>query len=279
MFVRPKDDFAEMWDGARTGVQAVMDVFNADEAYDIAEARHRLPAMIEKATNVYYDEPGAAPESSSFSFSSFFSSPPQQQGNTLTAVLSQANKRARPLLPTMHRLRAIKSASEIAVMREAGRISGRVYNEAMGQRIMSESDLAAFLDSGFRIGGCETSAYVPVVAGGHNALSIHYTKNNALLFDDDLVLVDAGGQYGGYVTDITRTWPVNGKFSPPQRDLYEAVLTVQRKCVALCKETAGVTLDDIHRVSTQLLTKELEKLGFDMSKNVGGPTCRKKRWR
>jgi len=83
--------------------------------------------------------------------------------------------------------------------------------------------------------------------------------------DGHLVLVDAGGEYGGYITDITRTWPVNGKFSPAQKDLYQAVLNVQRTCVALCRETANVSLDKLHHIAEHGLKDQLKQLGFDLS--------------
>ena len=86
--------------------------------------------------------------------------------------------------------------------------------------------------------------------------------------DGELVLVDAGGEYGGYITDITRTWPVNGKFSDPQRDLYEMILGVQRSCVALCREDADMTLDKLHRVAENGLRDGLIRLGFNMSGDV-----------
>jgi len=83
-----------------------------------------------------------------------------------------------------------------------------------------------------------------------------------------MVLVDAGGQYGNYITDITRTWPVNGRFTTAQKDLYNVVLDVQRKCIALCSESAGMTLDQLHRTAEQGLYEGLKSLGFDMSGDV-----------
>lgn len=92
---------------------------------------------------------------------------------------------------------------------------------------------------------------------------IHYVHNTAALSPEDTVLVDAGGEYGFYVSDITRTWPVSGRFSPAQRDLYEAVLRVQRACVKLCRGTEGISLDGIHRAAEAGLREELKELGFE----------------
>lgn len=150
-------------------------------------------------------------------------------------------------------------------MRKAGRASGRAYTEAMRNKWEKEKDLAAYLDYNFRINGCEGSAYIPVVAGGKNASIIHYTDNNHLLHGDELVLVDAGGEYGGYITDITRTWPVSGKFSQAQRDLYTAVLSTQRHCISLCRANASLSLDQLHEAAESSLREQLLDLGFDMS--------------
>ena len=132
-----------------------------------------------------------------------------------------------------------------------------------------EKDLTSFLEYRFKAGGCDTSAYVPVVAGGVNALSIHYVRNDDVLRDGELVLTDAGGEYAGYITDITRTFPISGQFTPPQAELYAAVLAVQRTCVALCRSNANVSLDKLHEIAENALRDELRQLGFDMSGNVG----------
>jgi len=113
--------------------------------------------------------------------------------------------------------------------------------------------------------GCDTTAFVPVVAGGPNALSIHYTRNDDVLRDGQLVLVDGGGEYGGYISDITRTWPVTGKFNDPQRDLYTAVLNVHRQCISLCRENAGLSLDRLHQTAEDSLSDQLKQLGFEIS--------------
>lgn len=116
-------------------------------------------------------------------------------------------------------------------MRIAAEISAEVYNKAYGIRFDTEAQLYHFLEYEFMMRGCHESAYLPVVAGGSHALTIHYTQNNDILRDGELVLVDAAGRYGGYCADISRTWPVNGKFTDPQKDLYQAVLNVQKECV------------------------------------------------
>ncbi|KAI9743026.1 MAG: hypothetical protein M1818_003321 [Claussenomyces sp. TS43310] len=257
LFVRPKDVKAEQWDGARSGEQAALDVFNADESGDSAKLSELLSPLIAQASEIYADVPA-----SRSSFSRFFSGKhPEHEG---FRKLTQNNK-VKPLRGLLNDLRIYKSEAEVANMRLAGKTSGRAYTNAMRRSFTKEKDLGAFLDYEFRIGGCEASAYVPVIAGGKNALSIHYVRNDNLLKDGEVVLVDAGGEYGGYITDITRTWPVSGKFSEAQKDLYETILRVQRTSVSLCRESSNMSLDKIHQVTEQGLQNGLKQLGFDMS--------------
>ncbi|KAI9772374.1 MAG: hypothetical protein M1835_006278 [Candelina submexicana] len=260
LFVRPKDSKAEQWEGARSGMQAAQDVFNADQVGNVNELEKFLPSAISNASEVYTDISGR--NRGRTMFSKLFSGPPTKLEGFPKMVETASVK---PLRPIMNELRVVKSADEIANMRLAGKASGRAFTLAMGQNFTKEKHLAAFLDYQFRMYGCDTNAYVPVVAGGDKALSIHYVRNDDVLRDGQLVLVDAGGEYGGYISDITRTWPINGKFSEPQRDLYEAILTVQRKCITLCSESADVTLDKLHNLAEEALKEQLTQLGFNLS--------------
>lgn len=171
----------------------------------------------------------------------------------------------RPLRPFLNELRVIKTPAEIRNMRKAGQHSGRAFTDAMRQTFDYEKDLQSFLEYWFTQDGCDGPAYVPVVAGGVNANTIHYVSNDMPLSPEELVLVDAGAEYGGYVADISRTWPVDGKFDAAQRDLYTALLDVQRKCVKLCHEQSGLSLDKLHNIASKGLEEGLKQLGFDMS--------------
>lgn len=247
MFVRPKDPRQEQWSGYRNGVVAAEDVFNADEARPVGSVVTELPRILESAAVVYTAD--------------------ARRGvvDDTGGVLRDCSARAAPLGPLVNGLRAIKSPAEVANMRRAGRVSGRAITEAMRRPWSRERDLHAFLDYRFVVDGCDRPAYVPVVAGSERANCIHYTANDAALRDDELILVDAGAEYGTYVTDISRTWPDSGRFTAAQRDLYEAVLRVQRAGVSLCRASAGVSLDDIHAATARALVDELRALGFDMS--------------
>ncbi|CAJ0756726.1 16020_t:CDS:10 [Entrophospora sp. SA101] len=148
----------------------------------------------------------------------------------------------KPLSRLIQDLRLVKSDSEIKLMKKAG---------------LSEHDLYAKIDFECRIRGAQFLAYVPVVACGINALTMHYVRNDMPLRDGELVLMDAGGEYYGYASDITRTWPVNGRFTQPQKELYEAVLK-------LCTEEQNISLNGIHEYSVKMMKEELSPLGFDL---------------
>ncbi|KAI9877181.1 MAG: hypothetical protein M1830_004616 [Pleopsidium flavum] len=260
LYVRPTDAKAAQWDGARSGTQAALDVFNADETGDVSKLHKILPSIVAEASEVYTDIQTKDPTTTAF-------------GRFFSGALSKAEgfakivetSRVKPLKSLINDLRVLKSQAEIANMRKAGQASGRAFTEAMRQEWTREKDLAAFLDYQFKIKGCDSSAYVPVIAGGVNALSIHYVRNDDVLKDGQLVLADAGGEYGGYITDITRCWPVSGRFSEPQKDLYEAILKVQRSCVAMCREDANLSLDKLHEIAENGLREQLKQLGFDVS--------------
>ncbi|EAS35841.1 xaa-Pro dipeptidase app [Coccidioides immitis RS] len=263
LYVREKDPQSELWQGARSGTRAALDVFNADETDNIDKIKDILPEIVSGASEIYTDVKGLT--SAKSLISRFF---PSIQNNADAANRAAAFSKIKPLSPLLSELRVFKSDSEIANMRKAGQASGRAFTDAMKQSFSSEKDLYAFLEYRFKMNGCDKSAFVPVVAGGQNALSIHYVRNDDILRNGNLVLVDGGGSYGGYISDITRTWPINGKFTPPQRDLYAAVLNVQRKCVGLCHESQNMSLDDIHEYAERGLREELSGLGFNLSRSA-----------
>ena len=238
-------------------MQAAQDVFNADEAGDIDNVANLLPDIIHSAKEVYTDIGSYGKKSA---LSRFFSGSATKVDGL--AKLLQAST-VKPLRPLMNEVRVTKSDAEVECMRRAGSISGAVFTEAMRSSYQSEKQLWADVAYGFKTQGLDGEAYVPVVAGGKHALSIHYVRNDALLKDGEVVLVDAGGEYGGYITDITRTWPVSGKFTDAQRDMYRMILNVQKSCVSLCREDADMSLDKLHRAAESSLRNGLKDLGFD----------------
>jgi intermediate cleaving peptidase 55 len=258
--VREKDSKAEIWDGARSGSQAATDVFNADETGDISKLKSILPPIIAEASQVYTDV--TVPDVNTSTVSRFLYGSSAKAGGFSRMIEA---RKIRSLRPLINDLRAYKSSAEIANMRTAGRASGRAHTEVMKHKWSHEKLLDGYLEYQFKRNGCDDIAFEPVVAGAENALSIHYVRNDNVLRDGQMVLVDGGGSYGGYIADITRTWPISGKFSDPQRDLYEAVLKVQRSCIALCRESANVSLDKLHGIAENALKDQLEQIGFDMS--------------
>lgn len=254
LFCRPKDAFAEQWSGPWSGLRAAEDVFNADEAGDIHDAAALLPPLVRDATRVFTDAPLRSQSSPD-------ASPLAAALRSLPVTLPTS-----PLQPHVNALRAVKSPAEVANMRHAGRVSGRAITSAMRRQWAAEHDLHAYLAHAFTLDGLAGPAYVPVVAGGRRGRMIHYVQNTALLERGETVLVDAGGEYGWYITDITRTWPVDGRFTAAQRDLYEAVLRAQKASLALCRASAGLSLDEVHRAAERTLQDELARLGFDFGR-------------
>ncbi|PCG98472.1 Hypothetical protein PENO1_054330 [Penicillium occitanis (nom. inval.)] len=259
LYVREKDPKIELWDGARSGTQAALDVFNADETGNIERIKELILPILSEATEIYTDIKSLSPAGSTITRYLYGS----ELESDLQKII-QAHK-VKPLRPVLNELRAFKSESEVVNLRLAGQASGRAFTDSMRQEFDTEKELSSFLQYQFQVNGCSGSAFVPVVGGGRNALSIHYTRNDDVLRDGQLVLVDGGGEYGGYIADITRTWPVNGKFTGPQRDLYTAVLNVHRTCVALCREDANLSLDRLHGIAEKGLKEQLQQIGFDMS--------------
>lgn len=251
LYCRPKDPKKEQWNGPWSGVDAARDVWNADETGDIAQVQSLLIDALKGVKNLFTDAELAQNGAST------------RIGDLVRSAAPHAA--TPPLKSYVNNLRAVKSSAEIANMRHAGRESGRVLTDAMRQSWKSEKQLAAFLEYGYQKSGLDGQAYIPVVAGGSKALLIHYVLNNGMLNDSEFVLVDAGGEYGTYITDITRTWPISCKFSQPQKDLYNAVLRAQRSSVSLCRASANVTLDKLHQITENGLRDQLQQLGFDLS--------------
>ncbi|GME87507.1 unnamed protein product [[Candida] boidinii] len=264
MIVPEKDKDAEMWEGFRTGVDGVKDIFNADNSIGLKEMNPFISKLLNNYKNVFYD----FNDNSTFNkniFNSFFNKKNLTNFKNKLSIenlLKEKNSTIKPLKNLITNLRSIKSNSELKLMRLAGKISGRSYNQAYAKRFKSEKTLAAYLEYRFINNGCERNAYIPVVAGGDNSLCIHYTRNDRLFKGDELVLVDAAGSLGGYCSDISRTWPVNGKFTEPQKELYQAVLNVEKECIKNCTANNNISLQDLHYQSVSLMTKELRNCGF-----------------
>ncbi|PRT56936.1 Intermediate cleaving peptidase 55 [Wickerhamiella sorbophila] len=257
LLVNEKDTWAEKWEGDRTGTELIPELLGIETALPNSKLRQTVTSLLGSVSTVYADlSPKATVRAGPFFH------------HELPALAHNSKASVRELSDLVNPLRAIKSENEIDAMRMAAEISAIGYNRAFRQEFYSEHQLHAFLDFMFRNSGGESDAYLAVVAGGAHALTIHYVRNDDVLQPGDLVLVDAGARYGGYCADISRTWPVNGKFSGPQRDLYEAVLNVNKACIERCTVSSGMSLHDIHRFSEKQMQIELANAGLELPRSL-----------
>jgi Xaa-Pro aminopeptidase len=182
--------------------------------------------------------------------------------NKLNAAITVLlGKKLNPLNPYISEMRLIKDPSEIKNMQTAADLASKAHMKAMVKTHpgLYEYNIAAEFDSVFRNENSEHS-YPPIVAGGKNACILHYTENNKLLNDGDLLLIDAGCEILGYASDITRTFPVNGRFSPPQKEIYEIVLDAQKQAIASIMP--GEDVNKPHEIVCEIITRGLMKLGI-----------------
>ncbi|XP_065916735.1 xaa-Pro aminopeptidase 3-like [Dysidea avara] len=251
LYVQPKDQFHELWNGVRCGPVGAVEHFGVDEAYEISQLKDDLQSKYaSNAYSVWYD----APDCVNHDLHSDIHDGLMTQDSNIISVNSPTEH--------IHKLRTIKSEAEVDLMRTAGIIASKAFQDAMRNTTpsMTETQLESVFEHRCKMDGAQWLSFPPVVAGGERALSLHYIKNDQLLQESQLVLMDAGCEYHGYVSDITRTWPVNGHFTPAQRALYEAILDVQNKIIKVTK--AGETLDHLHHIASNLLTEALKSLGI-----------------
>jgi Xaa-Pro aminopeptidase len=162
----------------------------------------------------------------------------------------------------IHEMRLVKSDDEIALMRRSADIAAEAHREAMrsARPGMREYEIDALIEYVFRRNGAAAPAYNSIVGSGANATILHYVDNDAELRDGDLLLIDAGAEYEGFASDITRTFPVSGRFTDAQRDIYQLVLDCQEECIRMVRP--GVTLDEMHERSVEILTEGIVRLGL-----------------
>ncbi|MES2503120.1 MAG: aminopeptidase P N-terminal domain-containing protein [Pseudomonadota bacterium] len=230
LFCRDKDIEREIWDGFRFGPQAAKEQFGFNEAYSIHELDSLMPALMANQGQLFY----------SLGFDTAWD---KRVTNWLNKVkdLARTGVSAPEAVLDVRQLvdkqRLIKTPFEIDLMRRSANIAAAAHNRAMQMTRPSQKEYeieAEFLHEFYR-NGAQSPAYTSIVAGGANACTLHYNANNCALNDGDLLLIDAGCELDGYASDITRTFPVNGKFSPAQRDLYDLVLQAQLAAIDAAK--------------------------------------------
>jgi len=255
LFCREKNEEREIWDGFRYGPEAAKEVFGFDEALPIEAVKDRLPDLAS-------DRPAL------FTPLGLFSDWDRQ----ITDVLNEVRARARTgvaapeeivdVRGALDSMRLVKDAEEIRLMRHSAKISAAAHRRAIARARpgQHEYQVEAELAHEFLQHGAQAVAYASIVASGPNACVLHYRDNNREMQGGDLLLIDAGCEYQGYASDITRTFPVNGRFSGPQRDIYELVLASQLACLDAVRP--GAEFHDYHKVAERVLAQGFIDLGL-----------------
>jgi Xaa-Pro aminopeptidase len=254
LFCRERNPERETWDGVRAGPDGAVADFGADDAFPISDMDEILPGLIEQSDRIYHTL-GVHPDFD------------QQVLGWVRQLRSQSLKGMHTphefvaLDHLLHDMRLYKSRAEVAAMRRAARIAANGHRRAMRacRPGMKEFEVEAELIHEFRRHGTDIS-YAPIVGGGRNACTLHYTSNDAELQAGELLLIDAGCEYDYYASDITRTFPVGGKFSKEQRLIYDIVLEAQ--LAAIEQVRVGNHWNDPHDAAVRVITKGLKKLGI-----------------
>ncbi|HHE9491008.1 Xaa-Pro aminopeptidase [Haemophilus influenzae] len=217
IFLRPRDPLLETWNGRRLGVELAPQQLNVNEAYSIEEFATVLPKILKNLTALYY-----VPEIHTW-------------GDKLVTESAVSFNEILDWRPMLSEMRLIKSPNEIRLMQQAGQITALGHIKAMKTTRPNrfEYEIESDILHEFNRHCARFPSYNSIVAGGNNACILHYTENDCPLNDGDLVLIDAGCEFAMYAGDITRTFPVNGKFSQPQREIYELVLKAQKRAIEL----------------------------------------------
>jgi len=254
LFLRERDPSRERWDGPRLGPEQAPDVLGVDDAFPIDDIDDILPGMIEGRSRVFYH----------FGRDAGFDQHVMAWIERIRAEVKQGARAPHEFIDlahSLHDLRLYKSKAELAVMRESARIAGLGHMAVMraARPGLTEAHLHAEFEYVLRRMGA-VNAYEPIVGAGDNGCVLHYRANKAPLNDGDLVLIDAGAEWQWYASDITRTIPINGRYSPAQKDLYELVLRAQ--AAAIDEARPGRPFTAMHDAAVRVLTQGMIRLGL-----------------
>jgi Xaa-Pro aminopeptidase len=255
LFVQPKDREKEVWTGYLCGVDAAKEIYGADAAYPITELDEKLPQYLEKGDRIYYH----LGRDRNFNdkilqhYQSLLRSYPKR-GTGPIAIQDTGS--------ILHSMRLVKSEAELELMRQAATIAVEAHNRAIEFTAPGryEYEIQAEIEHTFKLRGGMGPAYPSIVAAGANACVLHYIENNRQMQDKELLLIDAGCAYGYYNSDITRTFPVGGKFTPEQKTLYEIVLEAQKQAIAQVQP--GNSFNAVHDTAVRVITEGLVELGI-----------------
>ena len=254
-FVRPRDPEREIWDGPRAGVDGVKTGFGADDSHVIRDLEDLLPKLLQNKRRLYY----RLGRDRAFD-------------DEVLRAIDRTRARARHGLswPTeivdpgeiLHEMRLFKDAADLEAMKRAAGITQEAHLRAMARTRpgMNECEVEALLLETFRKHGSERPAYHSIVGSGANATILHYIANNREMNKGELLLIDAGCEYGYFASDVTRTFPVGGKFSREQQAIYELVLEAQMEGIA--RTRIGATVDEVHKACVEVTTRGLVRLGL-----------------
>ena len=255
LFCREKDKLREIWDGYRSGPEAAVVDYLVDDAFPIGDIDEILPGVLEGRERVYYAI-GKDPDFDRHLMS------------WINDIRDQKDRGSAPpgefvdLDHLVNEMRLIKTAAELKLMRKAGEISARAHCRAMRISVpgIYEYQLQAEIEHEFMVSGASAPAYTSIVGGGKNGCVLHYIENRKRVNDGDLVLIDAGCEYNNYAADITRTFPVNGKFSAEQAAIYDIVLQAQSEAIA--KIVPGAPYNVANDATVAVITQGLRDLGL-----------------
>lgn len=253
LFCRERNPEKEIWEGRRAGLEGAREHYGADDAFPIDDIDEILPGLLENREKVFYSM-GRYPDFDSHLM------------NWVNEVRNKARNGVHApgefvdLNHILHEMRLFKGPEEIRLMKRAAKISAQAHRRAMltCRPGMMEYEIEAELLHEFKKGGSAFPAYPPIVGGGANSCILHYTENNAELKPGDMLLIDAGAEIDGYAADITRTFPVSGRFSSEQRAIYDLVLAAQSAAIEQVKP--GNHWNDPHEAAVHVLTQGLKGL-------------------
>ena len=255
LFCRERKLEKEIWNGYRAGQEGAIKNFDADDSYPISDLDDILPGLLEEREKVFYTMGNIASfDQRIVGFLNHLRQATRQGKHSPTEIIE--------LDHCLNELRLFKSSAEIRAMRKAGEISAKAHIRAMQftQPGHWEYQVEAEIIHEFMINNCRSSAYPSIVGGGENGCILHYIENNHKLKNNDLLLIDAGAEYDFYAGDITRTFPVNGKFTPSQKALYTIVLNAQKAAIAAVKP--GNHWNQPHEAAVRVLTAGLIDIGL-----------------
>jgi len=255
LFVQPKDREREVWTGWRAGAESARRDYDADAAFTIDKLDEELPKLAQKADRIYYRFAGDPTfDERLIGLIRHFQRVRQREGIGPTSVIDPAD--------ILHEMRLTKTAGELETLRRAIDITCEGHLAAMGaiKPGAYEFEIDAVIGYTFRRNGSPRAGYASIVGSGSNATVLHYTTNNRQIEDGDLVLIDAGAEFGYYTGDVTRTLPANGRFSTEQTELYQVVLEAQLEAIA--KVRPGEAFVEPHDRAVRVLTQGLVRLGL-----------------